>query len=82
MEIDVEKGSNIKRENNEYFRKALHIYIYIYLQSWSELLAPLANMIKEVCENSSALFILLIFYKNSQKCNLSLDNKNKNLKWG
>ncbi len=38
-------------------------------------------MIKEGCENVSALLILLIFYlKNSQKSNLSLDNKN--LKWG
>ncbi len=37
-------------------------------------------MIKEGCENESALLILLIFYlKNSQKSNLSLDNKN--LKW-
>ncbi len=34
-------------------------------------------MIKEGCENVSALLILLIFYlKNSQKSNLSLDNKN------
>ncbi len=32
-------------------------------------------------ENESALLILLIFYfKNSQKSNLSLDNKH--LKWG
>ncbi len=37
-------------------------------------------MIKEGCENESALLILLIFYLNkSQKSNLSLDNKN--LKW-
>ncbi len=42
---------------------------------------PLVNMIKECCENESALLMLLIFYfKNSQKSNLSLDNKN--LKWG
>ncbi len=27
------------------------IYIYIYIQSWSELLTPLVNMIKEGCEN-------------------------------
>ncbi len=48
---------------------------------WSELLAPLVNMIKEGCENQSALLIVLIFYlENSQKSNLSLDNKN--LKWG
>ncbi len=38
-------------------------------------------MIKEGCENLSALLILLIFYlKKSQKSNLSLDNKN--IKWG
>ncbi len=48
---------------------------------WSELLAPLVNMIKEGYGNESALLILLIFYlENSQKSNLSLDNKN--LKWG
>ncbi len=53
----------------------------IYIQSWSKLLAPLVNMIKEGCENDSALLILLIFYlKTSQKSNLSLENKN--LKWG
>ncbi len=38
-------------------------------------------MIKGGGENLSALLILLIFcLKNSQKANLSLDNKN--LKWG
>ncbi len=38
-------------------------------------------MIKEGCENVSALLILLIFYlRNSQESNLSLDNKNLN--WG
>ncbi len=38
------------------------------------------NMIKEGCENYSALLILLIFYKKkSLKSNLSLDDKN--LKW-
>ncbi len=38
-------------------------------------------MIKEGCENESALLIVLIFYlKKSQKSNISLDNKN--LKWG
>ncbi len=38
-------------------------------------------MIKEGCENKSALLIHLIFYlKKSQKSNLSLDNNN--LKWG
>ncbi len=53
-------------------------FIKEYVQSWSELLAPLVNMIKEGCENESALLILLIFY--FLKPNLSLDNKN--LKWG
>ncbi len=38
-------------------------------------------MIKGGCENSSALLNLFIFYfKNSQKSNLLLDNKN--IKWG
>ena len=51
-----------------------------HLQSWPKISAPLVNMIKEGCENSSALIIVLNFYiKNSQKCILSLDNKN--LKW-
>ncbi len=37
-------------------------------------------MIKEDCDNESALLILLIFYFfESQKSNLSLDNNN--LKW-
>ncbi len=45
-------------------------------------IGTLGNMIKEGCENESALLILLIFYlkKKTQKSNLSLDNKN--LKWG
>ncbi len=33
-----------------------------FIQSWSELLAPLVNMIKEGSENKPALLILLIFY--------------------
>ncbi len=37
------------------------------------ILAPLINVRKGVCENKSALFILLIFHsKNSQNSNLSL----------
>ncbi len=46
-----------------------------FIQSWSELLAPLVNMIKEGSENKPALLILLIFYlkKKSQKSNLSLN---------
>ncbi len=30
---------------------SLSLSLYIYIQSWSELLAPLVNMIKEGCEN-------------------------------
>ncbi len=46
----------------------------LVVQSWSELLAPLVNMIKESSENKPALLILLIFYlKKSQKSNLSLN---------
>ncbi len=37
-----------------------------YLQSWPKILAPLVNMIKEVCENESALLMLfdILFFKN------------------
>ncbi len=56
------------------------VYQFEDVQSWPKISAPLMNMIKEGCENESALLILLIFYfKNSQKANISLDNKN--LKW-
>ncbi len=61
-------------------KKQKRVLTNVNIQTWSELLAPLVNMIKEGCENLSALLILLIFYlKNSQKSNLSLENKN--LKW-
>ncbi len=33
-----------------------------HVQPWSELLAPLVNVIKGGCENVSALLILLILY--------------------
>ncbi len=45
----------------------LHIKLSIFIfslrheQSWSDLLAPLANMMKEGYGNESALLILLIF---------------------
>ncbi len=47
---------------------------YKQLQSWSELLAPLLNMIKEGSENKPALFIILIFYKK-------LYHKNRTFHW-
>ncbi len=34
----------------------------VYKHTWSELLVPLVNMIKEGCEYKSALLILFIFY--------------------
>ncbi len=37
------------------------ILFTLFLHTWSELLVPLVNMIKEGCENKSAL-IHLIFY--------------------
>ncbi len=47
--------------------KNRYIYVYVYMQWWSELLSPLVN-------------IIVIFYlKTFQKSNLSLENKN--LKW-
>ncbi len=39
------------------------IYVYGSLYTWSELLVLLVTMIKEGCENKSALLILLIYYK-------------------
>ncbi len=57
-----------------------NLQIY-HLHTWSGLLVPLVNMIKEGCGNKSALLILFIFYlKKSQKSNLSLENNN--FKWG
>ncbi len=41
----------------------------MYKHTWSELLVPLVNMIKEGCENKCALLILLIFYKKKKKKN-------------
>ncbi len=38
------------------------ILFTLFLDTWSELLVPLVNMIKEGCENKSALLIHLIFY--------------------
>ncbi len=61
--------------------KYIRINKYIYIESWPKISAPLVNMIKEGCENESALLILLIYnFFKSQKSNLSLDNKS--LKWG
>ncbi len=37
------------------------------IYTWSELLVPLVNMIKEGCGNKSALLILLIFYLKINK---------------
>ncbi len=68
-------SSNIETIPTYFILHAVHV------QSWPKILALLVNMIKEGCENVSALLILLIFcLKYSQKSNLSLDNKN--LKWG
>ncbi len=53
------------------------VCVCIYIHTWSELLVPFVNMIKEGCGNKSALLILLIYYlNNSQKSNLSLENNN------
>ncbi len=70
----------IKKRKCFHQKKISSIFSY---QTRLELQMRLAslNMIKEGCENESALLILLIFYfGNPHKSNLSLDNKN--LKWG
>ncbi len=46
-----------------------------HIQSWSELLAPLVNMIKEGSENKPALLILLIFYFFLNHKNLTFELK-------
>ncbi len=57
--------------------KYLFAPLYMYIQSWPKISAPLVNMIKGGCENVSELLILLIFYlKIAQNSNLSLDNTN------
>ncbi len=73
------------RRTREKWRRFQKSYYYSkkaenrYLYSWPKILAPLVNMIKEGCENLSALLILFIFhYKNSHKSKLSLHNKNLN----
>ncbi len=38
------------------------MYVSVYTQSWAKKSAPVVNMFKEICENKSALLILLIFY--------------------
>ncbi len=51
----------------------IHLYT-VYIRTWSELLVPLVNMIKEGIENKPALLILFIFYlKKITKSNLSLN---------
>ncbi len=54
----------------------------MYVHTWSELLVPLVNMIKEGCENKCALLILLIFYKKKKKKKSKPSLYNTNLKWG
>ncbi len=44
-------ASELSRSLSLSLSLSIYIYIYIYIQSWSELLAPLVNMIKEGCEN-------------------------------
>ncbi len=52
----------------------LQSYFILNIHTWSELLVPLVNMIKEGSRNKTALLILLIFYIKSQKSNLSFLN--------
>ncbi len=56
---DVHIVSRVKWINKGIFST---IYSFIQNTEYTELLAPLVNMIKEGCENVSALLILLIFY--------------------
>ncbi len=43
--------------------QVLYYYFFtLYVQTWSELLEPLVNMIKDDSENKPALLILQIFF--------------------
>ncbi len=73
---------------NNHLTALIYIYIYIYIyilyihiQSWSELLAPLVNMIKEGSEKTCIL-ILLIFYLKRNHKNLTFHWTKTNWKWG
>ncbi len=46
----------------------LNFWMYI-CSGMAKILAPLVNMIKEGCENESALLILLTFFFQAQKSN-------------
>ncbi len=48
----------------------MYICVCVCIHTWSELLVPLVNMIKEGCENKCALLILLIFYFKKSKLSL------------
>ncbi len=53
---------NINKHNIFFWNIYTCMCVCIYIQSWSKLLAPLVNMIKEGSENKPALLIILIFY--------------------
>ncbi len=44
--------------------KSINYKKLLCIHTWSELLVPLVNMIKEGCENKCALLILLLFFLN------------------
>ncbi len=73
---------NAEANYHLFVRKILFWFAFSQIQSWSKISAPMVNMIKEGCENVSALLILFVFYLffNHKKSNLSLENKI--LKWG
>ncbi len=67
--IQITLNTNSRTQNTDKYKSN----IYIYIQCPPLILAPLINVRKGVCENKSALFILLIFHsKTSQNSNLSL----------
>ncbi len=53
---------SINKNTRDCLRNIPKRYLYNLLHTWSELLVPLVNMIKEGWVNTCALLILLIFY--------------------
>ncbi len=47
--------------------KKLYYYYYIYIQPWSELLAPLVNMTKEGSENKVQIPLIIITMRKTKE---------------
>ncbi len=63
---------SLRKMANVFAGNTCSLFILSNQQSWSELLAPLVNMIKEGCENESALLIILIICRSGQRTGMAI----------